>query len=65
MSNFGKIHRRNGSFLADDIRLGRVETIKVVDEKSTINGLEFIVPSDEVGLVIDRGGESRRLGIFM
>ena len=47
MSNFEKIHHRNGSFLADDIRLDRVETIKVVGEEGTVNGLEFIVPGDE------------------
>ena len=48
MSNFGKIHRRNGSFLADDIGLNHVETIKAIGDVDTINGLEFIVPDDEV-----------------
>ena len=47
MSNFRKIHHRNGSFLADDIRLDRAEIIKVVGEESTVNGLEFIVLGDE------------------
>ena len=47
MSNFGKIHHRNGSFLADDICLDRAETIKVIGEEGTINGLEFIVSGDE------------------
>ena len=47
MSNFGSIRRRDVSFLADDIRLDRVETIKVACEEGTKNGLEFIVPSNE------------------
>ena len=47
MSNFGSIRRRDGSFLTDDIRLDRVETIKVVCEEGTKNRLEFIVPSNE------------------
>ena len=47
MSNFGKIHRRNSSFLADDIHLDRVKTIKVVSDVDTINGLEFIVLDGE------------------
>ena len=36
MSNFGKIHRKDGSFLADDIRLDRAETIKVLGEDDTM-----------------------------
>ena len=48
MSNFGKIRRRNGSFLAGDIFLDRLETIKVVGgDGGTVNGLEFIVPNSE------------------
>ena len=48
MSNFGKIHRRNGSFLVGDIFLDRLETIRVVGgEGGTVNGLEFIVSSSE------------------
>ena len=60
MSNFGKIHRKNGSFLADDIHLDRAETIKVVGEEGTINGLQFSVP-DEKAWISDqwRRGESQ------
>ena len=48
MSSFGKIHRRNGSFLASDIFLDCLETIRVTGgDSGTINGLEFIVPSTE------------------
>ena len=48
MSSFGKIHRRNGSFLASDIFLDCLETIRVTGgDSGTINGLEFIVPSSE------------------
>ena len=43
MSNFERIRRRDGSFLADDIHLNHVETIKVAGEGGTRNGLEFIV----------------------
>ena len=51
MSNFGKIHRKNGSFLAGDIFLDRLETIRVVGrEGGIVNGLEFIVPSSEARL---------------
>ena len=32
MSNFGKIRRKDGSFLADDIRLDHAETFKVFGE---------------------------------
>ena len=47
MSNVGRICRRDDSFLADDICLDRVETIKVVGEKGTRNGLGFIVLNNE------------------
>ena len=47
MSNFGKIRHRNGSFLVNDIRLDRAETIKVVNDGSIVNGLEYIVLDDE------------------
>ena len=47
MSNFGKVNRRNGSFLEDDIHLDRAETIKVVGDGGIVNGLEYIVPNDE------------------
>ena len=47
LSNFGKIRRKNSTFLADDTCLDRVETIKVVSEDGTKNGLEFIVPSSD------------------
>ena len=44
----------------DVIRLDRVETIKVVSEESTVNGLEFIVPDDEVRISDQwRKGESQ------
>ena len=33
--------------LADDIRLDRVETIKVIGKDDTINGLQFSVPDEE------------------
>ena len=46
-SNFGKIRRKNGTFLADDICLNRVETIKVASEDGAKNGLEFIVPRSD------------------
>ena len=48
MLNFRKIHRRNDFFLADDIFLDRLETIRVVGgDGGTVNGLEFIVPNSE------------------
>ena len=47
MSNFEKIHRRNGSFLTEDIRLDCTKTIKVVDEEGVVNGLQFTVLSEE------------------
>ena len=47
MSNFGKVHHRNGSFLADDICLYCTETIKVVGEEGTVNGLQFTVFNEE------------------
>ena len=47
MSNFGKIRRKDGSYLADDIRLDRVETIKVFGEKGTVIGLSFSVLNEE------------------
>ena len=51
-SNFGKIHRKNDSFLADDIFLDRLETIRVVDgDSGTVNGLEFIVPNSEARII--------------
>ena len=47
-SNFGKIRRRNDSFLAGDIFLDHLETIRVIGgEGGTVNGLEFIVSSNE------------------
>ena len=65
MSNFGKIRHRNGSFLANDIRLVCVETIKVVDDDGTINGLEFIVPDDKAHISDRWRRGSHKLGIFM
>ena len=47
MSNFGRIRCKDDSFLADDIRLDRVETIKVAGEGGNKNGLEFTVPGNE------------------
>ena len=47
MSNFGKIHHKNGSYLADDIRLNCAETIKVFGEDGTMLGLLFSFPSKE------------------
>ena len=48
MSNFGKIRRRNDFFLADDIFLDRLETIRVAGgDGGIVNGLEFIVPNSE------------------
>ena len=47
MSNFGKIRRKNDSFLVDDIRLDRIETIKTVGEDGTVNGLQFSVPDEK------------------
>ena len=47
MSDFGKIRRRNGSFLAGDIFLDRLETIRVAGrDDGTVNGLEFILSSE-------------------
>ena len=46
-SNFEKIHRENGSFLADDIFLDWVETIKVAGDEGVQNGLEFLVPGND------------------
>ena len=43
-SSFAKI-RKNGVFLAGEIRLDRLETIRVAgDEEGNVNGLNFIVP---------------------
>ena len=42
-SNFEKIRRTNGSFLADDIFLDRLETIKVAGEEGIRNGLKFLI----------------------
>ena len=47
MSNFGNIHRKDGSFLADDIRLDCAETIKVFGEDDTVMGLLFLVPDEK------------------
>ena len=47
-SNFRKIRRKNGFFLADDIFLDRLETMKVVGEEGNRNGLEFIVFNSDV-----------------
>ena len=44
-SNFGKIRHKNGFFLADDIFLDHLETIRVVGKEGNRNGLEFIVPN--------------------
>ena len=46
-SNFENVRRKNGTFLADNICLDRVETIKVVGEDGARNGLEFIVPGSD------------------
>ena len=46
--NFTKIHRKNGSFYADDILLDPFETIRVVGgEEGVRNGLQFTVPGRE------------------
>ena len=59
MSNFEKIRHRNGSFLADDICFDHVETIKVVGEEGTVNGLQFIVSGEEAQICDQwRRGES-------
>ena len=55
----------NGFFLAKDIRLDRTETIKVVDEEGTVNGLQFIVPNEEAWISDQWKRGSRRLDIFM
>ena len=47
MSNFGKVRRKDDSFLADGIRLDHIETIKVIGEEGIRNGLEFMVPGNE------------------
>ena len=47
MSNFGRIRRKDDSFLTDDICLDRVETIRVADEGGNRNGLEFTVLGNE------------------
>ena len=48
ISNFGKICCKNGSFLAGDIFLDHLETIRVAGgDGGTVNGLEFIVPNSE------------------
>ena len=47
MSNFEKIRRKDGSFLADDIWLDCAKTIKVVGEDDTVNGLPFSVPGEK------------------
>ena len=47
MSNFGKIRCKNDTFLADDICLDCVETIKVAVKEGAKNGLDFIVPSND------------------
>ena len=67
MSNFRKICRKNGSFLADDILLDRLETIRVTGgEGGIVNGLEFIVPSSEAHITDHwRGGGSLRRVTFM
>ena len=46
-SNFGKIHRKNGVFLAYDIFLDHFESIKVAGEEGIGNGLEFTVPNSD------------------
>ena len=65
MLNFKKIHRRNGSFLTDDIRLDRIEILKVVGEDDIVNGLQFSIPSEDVRINDQWRRGSRRLGIFM
>ena len=65
MSNFRKIRHKNGSFLANDIRLVCVETIKFVGDGGTINGLEFIVPDDEAHISDRWRRGNHKLGIFM
>ena len=58
MSNFRKICRKNGSFLADDILLDRLETIRVTGgEGGIVNGLEFIVPNNEARITDHWRGE--------
>ena len=52
-------------FLADDIHLDRVNTIKVVGNGDTINGLEFIVPDNEAWISDRWRRGSHKLGIFM
>ena len=47
MSNLCKIHRKDGSYLVDDIRLDHAETIKVVGEDGIVIGLPFSVPDNE------------------
>ena len=46
-SNSEKIRRKNCSFLADDIFLDWVETIKVAGDEGVRNGLEFLVPGND------------------
>ena len=46
-SNFAKV-RKNDVFLAGEIRLDRLKTIKVAgDEEGNVNGLNFTVPNLE------------------
>ena len=46
-SSFAKV-RKNDVFLAGEIRLDRLETIRIVeDEEGNVNGLNFTVPNPE------------------
>ena len=59
MLNFKKIRRKDGSFLAYDIRLDRAETIKVIGKDGTVKRLWFSVPGDEARISDQwRRGES-------
>ena len=45
MSNFGKIHHKDGSYLTNDIHLDCAETIKVFGEDNTVMGLRSQFPA--------------------
>ena len=64
--SFAKIHRRNGSFYADDILLDPFETIRVVGEAEGVrDGLEFTVLGKEARITDHwRGDGEAQTGHF-
>ena len=65
-SSFAKIHRKNGSFYAGDIRLDPFETIRVVGEAEGVrDGLEFTVLGKEARITDHwRGDGEAQTGHF-